>query len=77
MIRLDEPDGNLTGIPSEHASALEQLLDEARRLHAAGTLAPLIISEILQQNRRLPRPLPAFSPGGVVDSLATVLGGSV
>ncbi len=75
MIPDSEPGGNSHGILTEHAPALEQLLDEARRLHAAGTSRPQIISEVLKHNRRLPRPLPAFSPGGLVDSLATVLGG--
>jgi len=56
-----------------HSIPDEQLHDLAGFLRLAAIMRDGIFSELLGINRRLPKPLPAFSAGGLVDCVNAVL----
>jgi hypothetical protein len=65
----------LHGIHADRAEFLAELLDEARRLRDLGRSPGDVRRSILQLNRNLPAPLPAFSAGGLCECLDAVLAG--
>jgi hypothetical protein len=65
--------GILHGIPSEHEAALSALLAEARRMRDAGRTRAEVLARVLVLNRALPKRLPLYSAGGLVETVEALL----
>ena len=66
--------GVVHGISDGQANQLQHMLGCARNWHAAGWTRDEIVLELLANNDQLESPLPAFSPGGLIDSLNGIVG---
>ncbi len=63
------------GVPDDRSAPLPALLAEARRRAGAGHTRAQILSWLLQANRNLPKPMPVYSAGGLVETLDAALAG--